>query len=167
MNNGAVECKLRQWLENMERIAVVGVGNRFRSDDFVGVVVVQGLKGLVDKKRVLLVESETVPESFLDEIAGFQPSHVLVVDAGFAGLKAGDVKFLKDASAYLEVRNPVSTHALPLRIFCEYLRKVAECKVGLLIIQPMKTRFGNELSDKVRKTAENLAKTLAQMLGES
>ena len=45
---------------------VAGIGNAIRSDDYVGVKIAEDLRrGL---EAVQLIECETVPESFVDEI---------------------------------------------------------------------------------------------------
>ena len=59
-----VEKELRTWLSCARRVVVAGVGNPIRMDDFVGVKIVRDLQGKVSE-RVLLIECETVPESFV------------------------------------------------------------------------------------------------------
>jgi len=46
-------------------------------DDFVGVKIVKNLEGKVSD-GVQLIECETVPESFLETIIEFSPTHVLL-----------------------------------------------------------------------------------------
>lgn len=155
---------LRRWLRGAGRVVVVGVGNELRGDDFVGVVVVRGLRGQIDEGRVLLLECETVPESFLERIVEFGPSHVLVVDAGLVGLEVGEVLF-GEACDLLGGSHVVSTHVLPLRVFCEYLVRVVGCRVGLLVVEPGRTGFGVGLSGEVRETVEGLVGVLVGVLG--
>jgi Ni,Fe-hydrogenase maturation factor len=50
---------------------------------------VRDLRGRVSR-RVLLIECETVPESFVQQIVDFQPTHVLLIDAAVLGLKSGE-----------------------------------------------------------------------------
>jgi len=160
-----IEEALRGWLEGAERIVVVGVGSEMRRDDFVGVVAIRGLRCRVDEEHVMLVESEIIPESFLGDIEKFEPSHVLIVDAGLVGLVAGGVKFM-EASELLK-QSAVSTHALSLRVFCEFLEETVGCRVGLLVVQPERTDFGEGLSSKVARTAKELETLLFKVFGES
>ncbi len=83
-----IEKDLKTWLVNAEKIVLAGVGNPIRSDDYVGLKLVEDLKGKLPPK-VLLIEAETVPESYLSDIEAFHPSHVLLIDAAFLGLKPG------------------------------------------------------------------------------
>ena len=83
---------LRRWLEGAGKVVVVGVGNELRRDDFVGMKIVKALKDFVPE-RVMLVESETVPESFMDTIIKFNPTHILIIDA----LERGDGEGAREA----------------------------------------------------------------------
>lgn len=151
---------LRNWMGKWERVVVVGIGNELRKDDFVGVKVVEGLEGQVPE-NVMLVKSETVPESFLEPILEFNPSHILLIDAGLLGLKPGEVK-LAESSDVLSSRTAVSTHALPLRVFCEYLKAALNTSIALILVQPADTSFGEGLSSKIKETAEHLRMIIIQ-----
>ena len=158
-----VEKTLQKWLKNAEKIVVVGIGNELRRDDFVGVKVVRGLKGKTPK-NVMVVESETVPESFIETIVKFNPSHIILIDAGLLGLRPGEMKFLESTGALGPPTAAISTHALPLRVFCDYLERTINTKISLLIVQPKGTDFGEGLSSEVEKTAEKLKTTLLEIL---
>lgn len=158
-----IENALQKWLENAERIVVVGIGNELRQDDFAGVDLVRSLKGNVSK-HVMLVESETVPENFIEPITKFNPTHILIIDAGLLGLKPASVKFLESSEALGPFTGAISTHTLPLRLFCEYLEKTIDAKIALIIVQPKKTDFGEGLSKEVGEVSEKLKKMLRGIL---
>ena len=139
---------------------VAGIGNPIRSDDFVGVKIVQDLQGKVSK-NVCLIECETVPESFMQEIVDLKPSHVLLIDAAFIGLKPGETRlvFPEQVADF----PAITTHVLPLRIFCEYITKMTEAKIALLLVEPANTDFGEGLTPTVRLVAEKITKTLLKL----
>jgi hydrogenase 3 maturation protease len=148
-----IKKKLEKWLSGVEKIVVAGIGNPIRMDDYVGVKIVQDLHGKVSN-NVLLIECETVPENFLQQIVNFDPSHVLLIDAAVLGLKPGESRLinpeqLKNFPAY-------TTHMLPLRIFCEYLAKTTKAKIALLLIEPKKTDFGEGLTPEIEASAQNI-----------
>jgi Ni,Fe-hydrogenase maturation factor len=58
----------------------------------------------------------------------------------------------------------VSTHILPLRIFCEYLERETKAKIALLLIQPKDADFGEGLTREVQNTADYMVKLLLQLL---
>jgi hydrogenase 3 maturation protease len=156
-----IEHELQEWFSGAYRVVIAGIGNSLRRDDFVGVKIVRDLQGSVSSS-VYLIECETVPENFIESIVEFNPSHVLIIDAALLSLKPGSSKLLN--SKQLMEREVVSTHALPLRIFCEYLARTTNAKIALLLIQPRDTSFGEELTQEVQKTADRMARLLSRLL---
>lgn len=149
-----IKKELKKWFSDAKKIVVAGIGNPIRMDDYVGVKIVQDLRGKVSD-NVLLIECETIPENFLQQIVDFNPSHVLLIDAAVLGLKPGESRLinpeqLKNFPAY-------TTHMLPLRIFCEYLVKTTKAKIALLLIEPKKTDFGEGLTPEIEASAQKIA----------
>ena len=116
---------LSEWLKGKNRVVVVGVGNPIREDDNVGLVVLAGLQGKVPDS-VCLLECEMVPEGYLLDIEEFKPSHVLLIDSAVLGRQPGDADLVKvnEVAAF----SAVSSHMLPLRLFCEYIEKTTGAK---------------------------------------
>jgi hydrogenase 3 maturation protease len=152
---------LEKWLASAKRVVVAGIGNPIRSDDFVGVKIVQDLQGKISE-RVHLIECETVPESFMQEIVDFKPSHVLLVDAAVLGLKPSETRlvFPEQVTDF----PAITTHVLPLRIFCEYIAKMTEAKIALLLIEPANVEFGEGLTPEVQAAAEKITQILLKLL---
>jgi hydrogenase 3 maturation protease len=151
---------LEKWLASAKRVVIAGIGNPIRSDDFVGVKIVQDLQGKVPE-RVHLIECETVPESFMQEIVDFKPSHVLLVDAAVLGLKPSETRlvFPEQVTDF----PAITTHVLPLRIFCEYIAKMTEAKIALLLIEPANVEFGEGLTPEVQAAAEKITQILLKL----
>jgi len=156
-----VETSLNEFLTGSKKVVVAGVGNPFRKDDFVGVEIVRKLKTKVSD-NVFVIEAETIPESYMQKIVNFKPTHVLLIDAGIINKQPG-AAMLADP-AQLVRKSSISTHTLPLRIFCDYITQTANAKLALLIIQPMNVDFGEGLSHALKQTAEKLATLLESLL---
>ena len=156
-----IESSLKEWFSGAERVVVAGIGNPFRRDDFVGVEIVRRLKNNVSRS-VFLIEAETVPESFMDPITKFKPTHILLIDAGIMNQKPGTPK-LADPTQLMR-KTSISTHTLPLRTFCDYLTETTAAKIALLIIQPQDASFGEGLTPKIEQTAKNLTDLLQKLL---
>jgi hydrogenase 3 maturation protease len=159
--NSSIEAELKNWLVGAKKIVVAGIGNPIRSDDYVGLKIVEDLQGKVSN-AVLLLECETVPESFLLDIEECSPTNVLLIDAALLELKPGEVRLVEpervvDFSA-------ITSHVLPLKVFCEYVSKVTGAKIGLLLVEPKCMEFGEGLSVDVAATAETLTKILLKLL---
>ena len=156
-----VQNALEKWFITADKVVVAGIGNPIRRDDFVGVKIVQDLEGKVSNK-VYLIECETVPESFMQEIVDIKPSHVLLIDAAILGLEPGETRLvfpiqIKDFPA-------ITTHVLPLRIFCDYITNMIETQIALLLIEPENTEFGEGLTLTVQTAAEKITKMLLEFL---
>lgn len=156
-----IEYSLTEWLTGAERVVVAGIGNPFRRDDFVGVEIVRNLQNKVSD-TVFLIEAETVPESFMQQITDFKPTHILLVDAAIINKEAGTAQLAE--TKQLMRTTSISTHTLPLRIFCNYLTQTTGAEIALLVIQPQDTSFGEGLTPKLKQTAANLAATLHKLL---
>jgi hydrogenase 3 maturation protease len=159
--NYNVKKKLKAWLSNAEKVVVAGIGNPIRMDDFVGTRIVQDLQGKVSAK-VYLIECETVPENFIQKITNFDPTHVLLIDAAILGLEPGDSRLFEPER--LAAFPAYSTHALPLRVFCEYLAKTTRAKIALLLIEPKRADFGEGLTSEVKTSAQKLVEILLNVL---
>jgi hydrogenase 3 maturation protease len=156
-----VQDALEKWFAGADRVVVAGIGNSIRRDDFLGVKIVQDMQGKVPK-NVCLIECETVPETFMSEIIDFKPSHVLLVDAALLGLKPGEIRlvFPEQVAAF----PAVTTHFLPLRIFCEYITKMTGAKIAFLLVEPENTEFGEGLTPKVQAVTDKLTGNLIDLL---
>ena len=158
----AVDKQLKNWFSNARRVVIAGIGNSICQDDYVGFKIVQDLQGKVSE-NVCLLECETVPESYLLDIEKFSPTHVLLIDAALLGMKPGDSS-LFEAEKIVDY-STFSTHMLPLRIFCDYVKKATGAKIGLLLIEPKCMEFGEGLSAEVEASAKQLTKILLDLLG--
>ena len=153
--------KLKNWLLDANKVVIVGIGNPIRTDDYVGLKIVENLKGRLPA-NVLLLEAETVPESYLLDIEEFHPSHVLLIDAAFLGLTPGEARLLD--SEKITDYSAVTTHLLPLRVFCEYVKQATGAKIAMLLIEPKSMEFAEGLTAEVQEAAERLTKVLVCLL---
>ncbi|MGZ4850104.1 MAG: hydrogenase maturation protease [Candidatus Bathyarchaeia archaeon] len=157
-----IETELRNWFADLKKVVIAGIGNPIRTDDYVGLKIVEQLKGKLPP-IVLLLEAETVPESCLLDIEEFQPTHVLLIDAAFLGLNPGEASLFDFEKT--ECYSAITTHLLPLRIFCEYVKQATAAKIGLLLVEPKSMEFGEGLTVEVGEAATRLTKMLTKLLG--
>jgi hydrogenase 3 maturation protease len=148
-----LEGELHTWLKDAKSVVVAGIGNAIRRDDYVGVKVVEDLRGKVSGK-VHLIECETVPESFVDEIIGICPTHVLLVDAALLGQMPGTAH-LYQAEEVMNVPS-ISTHTMPLRVFCDYVKELTGAGIALLLIEPKDTEFGEGMTPELEAAARRV-----------
>jgi hydrogenase 3 maturation protease len=156
-----IEQSLTKWLTGAKKVVIAGIGNPFRRDDFVGVEIVRNMKNKVSD-AVFLIEAETIPESYMQQITDFKPTHILLVDAALINKEAGTAQLAE--TKQLIRTTSISTHTLPLRIFCNYLTQTTEAEIALLVIQPQDTSFGKGLTPKLNQAAKNLTATLQKLI---
>jgi hydrogenase 3 maturation protease len=158
------EEELRKWFSNIERVVIIGIGNPIRGDDSVGLKIAQDLQGKIPR-NVYLIECETVPESFAQSIVDFDPTRIILIDAAVMDKRAGDSVLVDPES--LPVFPAISTHALPLRIFCDFITKNTRAKIVLLLIEPDQTSFGENLSPIVDDSAKKIVNLFIKIFTSS
>jgi len=144
------------------RVVLVGIGSPIRNDDVVGLRVLELLEGKTPKE-VLLLSTETVPESYTGAIRDFSPTHILLLDAAHFNGSPGEGRIIPPQSI---ANVSVSTHSLPLNIFIDYLKKSICDNVILLGIQGVKIDLGEGLTPEVEYGAKALAELLNGILNE-
>ena len=106
-------------------------------------------------------EGCAAPENLTGEIARFQPSHVLLVDAAHLGKPPGSVEVL-DAANIAGVS--FSTHMLPAPIFMAYLEKTAKCRTLIVGIEPAQTDVMGPISPSVADAIAAVVQTIREAM---
>jgi hydrogenase 3 maturation protease len=152
--------QIKNWSNNAIRVVIAGIGNPIRSDDFVGTKIVQQLQNKLSN-NVYLIECETVPENYLLEIETFNPSHILLIDAAMLNLTPGETRLIFPEQ--LEKFSTFTTHVLPLQMFNNYLKKFANSKTALLLIQPKNVELGETITSELKKVADQIETMLIEL----
>ena len=165
MNSINRKMTLKEELKNffsdqLKRVVLVGVGNPLRGDDGVGVKIIEMLE---QKKlhNVLLLNTETVPETYTGAVTDYQPTHVLILDAANFRGKPGEAQLIPVEKIG---GTPVSTHSLPLTVFASLIQKTLNTNVTLLGVQPKTVDFVAEISPEVKSTSEEIVEILIEIL---
>ncbi len=144
------------------RVVVVGIGSPMRRDDFVGLRVLELIEGKTPE-NVLLLPTETVPESYTGAIRSFNPTHVILLDAANFGGAPGEARIISPKSI---ANTSVSTHSLPLHVFIGYVKQTICENVVLVGMQGVDIEMGEGLTAGVDKGAKEMAEMLAELLAE-
>jgi hydrogenase maturation protease len=143
-------------------ILVIGVGNAYRSDDAVGLIVARGLKkGTLDHIKVLEESGEgaTLMESWKD--AGT----VILIDAVHSGATPGTIHRLdSNAQAISTTFFHYSTHAFGVAEAIELARTLDQLPPRLIVygVEGESFEAGVELSSEVEKAAQEVVKLVIQ-----
>jgi len=144
-----------------KKVVVAGIGDSLRADDNFGPKIVEKLQNKV-RKDILLLECETVPESYILNIEQFKPSHVLLIDAAEMGLQPGNSRLV--GTETIPKTSAISSHVLPLRVFCEYLQNVTGAKIAMLLVEPKSMELKEGLTPEIQAEARKLTKVLLRLL---
>ncbi len=138
---------LKQLLE--KKFLFLGVGNSGRGDDAIGTIVVSKLK--TEHK----LDCGSVPENYTGKIRRMEPEVIIMIDAVDFGGNPGELTLTEAKNAEGVT---LSTHSMPLSIFCKML---PESKIYLLGIQP---KSFSELTDEISASGEALSNEINQLL---
>ena len=142
------------------KVVLVGIGSPIRHDDVVGLKVLEFLEGKLPL-NVLLLPTETVPESYTGVIRDFAPTHVLLIDAANFRGTPGEGRIIPSR---MIANVSISTHSLPLHIYINYIEKSICSRVALLGIQGVNIELGEGITPEVEKGSENIANILIDLL---
>lgn len=133
------------------KVVIVGIGNIIRGDDGFGPALIEKLKNTAG---VVCLDAGTAPENYLGKIVGENPDTILIVDAVCLDKNPGEYEILRgnDIEKY-----GFTTHDISPKMFIEYLQSQTKANIYMLGIQPENVSFGQGLSEKIKKAAEEIA----------
>ena len=148
----------------LPRIAIIGIGNLFRSDDAAGILVARALaqrKCAADTNHVLIIEAGSAPENRTGELRRFDPDLVLIIDAAEMGETPGAIRWISEE----EIDGmSASTHSLPLSMLIHYLKLELNCDVRLLGIQAVSNEVGEEVNTEVLRAIDEATDGLNKLI---
>ncbi|NQT30200.1 MAG: hydrogenase maturation peptidase HycI [Candidatus Saganbacteria bacterium] len=139
---------------------IITVGNSLRSDDGIGPYIAQKCTNL--KKGIELLDAADKPENIIDKAAKLGPVKVVIIDAADFGAEEGKAQIIE---AKCIPETTLSTHTFPLRIVAKILEEDCGAPVTFVGIQPKNVGLGEGLSEKVKKTADEMVKLLSAQSG--
>ena len=167
MSPNSWQTSLRQLLNKQPakpRIAIVGIGNVFRSDDAAGVLVAHKLtesRFLSNLDTVLIIDAGHAPENRTADLRRFAPEVILLIDAADMEEMPGSIRWIEMD----EIEGmSASTHTLPLSMLAKYLTLELNCKIALLGIQPESNEVGEIMSAEVQKAVNIVVQGLIAAL---
>jgi hydrogenase 3 maturation protease len=156
------ESQLSNFLEDCEKLIVLGVGNELKSDDGVGPYIIKKLKEEnIENKNLLFIDAETVPENFTGKIRKEKPTHLIIVDACLMDSQPGDMQIV---NKYEFANIGISTHSMSLSFFVRYLEKDTDFRIIFVGIEPETMDWGENPTPEVEKAAIKFIETLKEII---
>jgi hydrogenase maturation protease HycI len=149
---------------------VICVGNSLRGDDGAGPFIASNippvgcgqhhplLRAGRDYGSLTVINAETTPENYTDEIISLNPTKVLFIDAADFGGEAGEVRVIPRESIS---DFTLSTHSFPLGAVCELIRQSIPVEVIFIGIQAKDCAFGEGISQEVLGAASEIIRALS------
>ena len=129
-----------------KKLLFVGVGNRLKSDDAIGIIICEELE-----KRPFLdtLIVEAAIEKFVGKINSLAPDLLVLVDCTDFDRESGYFKMIHISDI---PDNTFHTHTISLRRISEFF----EMETFLLGIQPQNVKFGEIISQPVKDAAQKI-----------
>ena len=146
------------------KIAIIGIGNTFRSDDAAGNLVAHALlecRFIRDLEHVLVMDSGHAPENSTAKLRRFAPALVLLIDAAEMNELPGTIRWI--GMEELDGMS-ASTHSMPLSMLARYLTLELDCEIKLLGIQPQSNDVGESVSSPVLQSVGEISDELIGLL---
>ena len=138
------------------KVVIVGIGNTLRQDDGFGPALIEKIKG---KVKAVCLDAGSAPENYTGKIAQEHPDTILIIDALHLGKKAGEFEILSKEGI---LKSGFSTHDISPHMFIEYLENQTQADIYMLGIQPKNLAIGEEMSDNVKRTLEEIAELIIE-----
>jgi hydrogenase 3 maturation protease len=153
------EEELKNFIAGAEKVAVLGIGNDLRTDDGLGLFVIENLK--IDNPKIMIENVGSVPEGFASNLASFGAERVIMIDAADMMKPPGHIELItKDRIGGIAI----STHRMPLSFLMTYLEQATGGKTLLIGIQPKSIQFGEGLTPEIQEVVDKTIASLERIL---
>lgn len=149
----SIKNELSEFLQDYEKLLILGVGNELKCDDGVGPFIIKKLEKEFSEDNIVLINGETVPENFTGKIKKDNPSHIIILDACLMDEEPGTVKVVSSENF---VNIGISTHSMSLSYFVKYLTREHDFEIIFIGIEPESMDYNENLTEVVEKNALEL-----------
>jgi len=155
------EIELKEFIADVEKIAILGIGNDLRTDDGLGLYIVNTIK--FDHPNVMIENVGSVPEGFARPLAKFGAKRIIMIDAADMRKTPGHVELVtKNRIGGISI----STHSMPLSFLMMYLEQETGGESILVGIQPKSLQFGEGLTPEIQEVSDNIISSIERLLEE-
>lgn len=138
------------------KVVIVGMGNTLRRDDGFGPALVERLKA---SRGLVCIDAGSSPETYAGKIIKERPDTILVVDVLHSDLEPGEYDILRSSEI---IKSGFSTHDISPRMFLEYLKEETGADIYMLGVQPQDVSFGEGISERLKKSLEEIVKLIEE-----
>ncbi|WP_312755532.1 hydrogenase maturation protease [Rummeliibacillus suwonensis] len=151
----------------MEKIIVLGIGNRLMMDDGIGIYLIEKLSKLNCTPHVSFLIGESDIDYCMDQI--IKATFVIIVDAVFSGNKPGDLTVYPLANLHEYQTLDISAHNFHL--FQSLYQQKASIKGFLIGVEPHEISFhiglSKTLKEKWKTILQNVSQTIDRLIAKN
>lgn len=133
------------------KVLILGIGNTLRSDDGIGSLLAQRIKGCL---AFTVYDCGASPENYLGKVIREKPDNIVIIDAVDFGGRPGEFREIEADD--VRTSNLFSTHNASISLTINYLKNNLRADIIVLIIQPKVISFGDKLSQEVSEALNKL-----------
>jgi len=144
----------------MEKILVLGIGNRLMMDDGIGIYLIEQLSQMNRTPHVSFLIGESDIDYCMDQI--MKAIFVIIVDAVFSGNKPGELTVYPLANLHEYQTLDISAHNFHL--FQSLYQQKESIKGYLIGVEPCEIRFHIGLSKALREKWKTILQDVSQTI---
>ncbi|MHA1266357.1 MAG: hydrogenase maturation protease [Candidatus Helarchaeota archaeon] len=162
-NRKQIEEYLVKYMDGNSRIALIGIGNEDRHDDFVGSYILRKLMAKkFQRKNIYLIDAGTGPTNYIAELAEWNPELVIMIDAVDAQEPPGTLLLVEKDALHSQ---SVDSHSNAKVLLLDFLLGInPSLKTVIIGIQVKDISLTRQLSPEIIETAEWLIQRLENYL---
>ncbi len=148
----------------MNRVVIIGLGNPWRSDDGIGLVVVSELRKVKLPSGVELVEAGADELSLIEQFKNTE--HAIIVDAVLSGKAPGTIlTFSADEIKSIPIKQDLDLHSFGLAKTIELARKLKlKTKITIVGIEPESLKPDDKLTTLIQSKIPELISAVMKSL---
>jgi len=142
----------------MTKPLIIGIGNRFRGDDAVGLIIADKLRGKIDAD---VIEHDGDATSLIDALNN--RNNVLIIDAIFSNKKVGEIlKYDLNKTTLPDIFAKTSSHAMGVSEAIELARMISILPKETIFygIEGKNFEIEQEMSEEVLASVDELLKII-------
>ena len=150
-----------------KKIAVVGIGNTFRRDDGIGIIILESLLKFYKREQIDYLNFGIASFDLIHKMRDYDT--FILIDGINANLSAGEMKIFELTDVgYKPNILAVSTHEFNLKDIFELFKKLApKTKVYVAGIQVADTSYGEDLSEGLKYKKEDLVRQVSKFIDKT
>ncbi len=143
----------------MARVTIIGLGNRMRGDDAMGLLALDALAGQSLGDGIELAQAADDPIRLIDMLA--ETDAAIFMDAADMKAAPGTLRVFRDESEWTSVQPLSSIHSMGLQQIVPMARKLGiQTRVVLVAVQAADWSFGRQPSPQVLQQLTELKDTV-------